>query len=81
MKKSVLIFLVVVFLGGAFFIGKSHSKESDFEDVEVFSTFGGVAFFEKNTGKVYIYDSRLDKLLAIKKVTKFGEPIVDIEKR
>lgn len=80
MKRVVFILLALVFFGAAFFAGKSHSQDPDFKEVEVFSTFGGPAFFEKNTGKIYIYDGRLNKLLAIKKIIKLGEPISDLTK-
>ena len=50
------------------------AAKPDFSNVQVVAfSDGNVGFFEKSTGTLYIYDSRLSACLSVRKITQLGE--------
>lgn len=77
MKKMLCIALIMTLALLILTTSKLYSSGPNLRDVVVFQTFAGVAFLEKSTGKIYIYDSNLKKCIGIKMLGQLGEPIED----
>lgn len=61
-------------------VPKAPVTKSSFSQVEVFSGASGyVKFFDKSTGKIYIYDNELTKCTAIVQVEELGKPGVPVK--
>ncbi len=78
MKKLLLINTLVFTITLALFSSgriNNLSAASNFSSVEVFSGGGGfVKFFDKSTGKLYVYNRDLDQCVSIVQVEELGKP-------
>lgn len=81
MKRIALFSLILaVVLTLAVTTTKASASKQDFEDIEIFQAFTGVAFLDKDNGRIYIYDSTLEHCVEIRQLSNLGEPIILLEK-
>ena len=81
MARKVVFALGVIFLLGSLFnfAARSYNQNKSYNNVDVFITpLGYVAFFDKNTGNIYFYDSNMEKIIKIKKIVQLGLPLSEI---
>ncbi len=82
MRKTILVAVVACLLVGAAALmstavpqGKAET-ERDWSQLQIVTYASGLTgFFDPDTGKLYLYDSKLDKCFIIHQLTKLGEPM------
>ncbi len=87
LNRRTLLIVVVLAVSLAVFASLSGTTDAQprlfmkFENVEVFTYASGLTgFFNRETGVLYIYDSRWDKCTSIRRLDKLGSPMVNLRK-
>jgi len=80
MKKWGLIIFALTVAGIAFVAGKTYSYNASTQNMQVFQSHVGIAFFDKSNGMIYIYDSNLTDCVEIKQIKEFGKAIESQER-
>ena len=86
MKKASFVSLTACLLVGAVIVastvlaqGKVDSKE-DWSKLKIVTYASGLtAFFDPDTGKLYVYDSNMENCCAIRQLVALGEPLKQLK--
>ena len=81
---SAAVVLALVLAAFALFhrtAGAQARRAPTFDRVEVVTYASGLTgFFDRDTGALYVYDSKWDKCVAVRKLTALGAPMLEVSR-